>query len=199
MHAVSQLMTADMWPSATTLNVRVSALFLKLVLFCVNIFKRRIPHKWSVTGLMSKQLMSLISAAGWEHSVQGKSSWEISWAHEGGWPGRGSSTYLNVGRVALTPLPVDVQAQLLAQLAGLSSSLGEVNPGRLGLLSLIYICSQVEQQLWGEAETNHVKRRRKSREALEARSVLVPSIKSKRDETSEWEEEQIRKVVKWKQ
>ena len=58
-----------------------------------------------------------------------------------------SQPYLNVGRVALALLPVDVQAELLAHVADLRSALSEVDPRRLALLTLIHISRQVIQQL----------------------------------------------------
>lgn len=55
--------------------------------------------------------------------------------------------YLNVGSVALALLPVDFQAELVAHLADLRTTLSEVDPGRLALMSLIHISCQVIQQL----------------------------------------------------
>lgn len=55
--------------------------------------------------------------------------------------------YLNVGGVASALLLVDVQPQLLAQLADLGSVLSEVGSRRLAPLSLLHIGCQVVQQL----------------------------------------------------
>lgn len=59
----------------------------------------------------------------------------------------GVQLYLDVGGVAPTLLPVDVQPEQLAHLADLGSVLGEVGPRRLAPLPLLHISCQVVQQL----------------------------------------------------
>lgn len=57
--------------------------------------------------------------------------------------------YLHVGGVALALLPVDVHAEVAADLADLRSALGEVDPRQLALLPLVHVGRQVIQQLYG--------------------------------------------------
>lgn len=58
-----------------------------------------------------------------------------------------SKAYLDVGGVALARLPVDVQAELAADLADLRSAMGKVDPRRLALLPLVHVGRQVVQQI----------------------------------------------------
>lgn len=52
----------------------------------------------------------------------------------------------------LALLSVDVQAELVAHLADLRSTLSKVDPGRLAFQALFHISRQVIQELWEEAE-----------------------------------------------
>lgn len=140
-------MICTIFPSSKNMEVEITRqMTSRRLQVCFSRYKRLIRKKTWINKQRRKSVL------------QWKSSWDISRAHEGA----GSNTYLYVGRVPVTLFPVDVQAQLLAQLGHLRSSLAEINPRGLVLLSLIHISSQVVQQLWEEEETlltNNVNRK----------------------------------------